>query len=262
MILCYVTGVGVTTPRTNFFLTETEHALWLANPINYASVANATHDDTLLPKLWASSQLLGQMAKDRDTEGLLPYIGTENVARDLLRITETAGQEKLLYWGVSYANDICVFSCSLTCLRLRYGTVLGATFATMFPVRCAECPYICYAHHHPSFRIALIAWLSTVSRTWRPGTRVRSNMSTSAISETNHTLQPQAINAQGWKTPTRRFKSSSIVVLQPALLNAPSTPTPPPRSKLTSRAYTTLSPRPPFQSTTVLPSTVSLTITY
>ncbi len=84
----------MTTPRAEFFLTETERNLWLADRTKAAGIVNATHDTTLIPKLWAASQIQGQLAKDRDTTGLLPFIG-------LLRIIDVAGQEKLMYWGIS-----------------------------------------------------------------------------------------------------------------------------------------------------------------
>ncbi|KAF9026337.1 alpha/beta-hydrolase [Hymenopellis radicata] len=118
-----VRGLGASTPRVEFFATEAERALWLANP--YANLAsfvpamtlNLTNDPLAIGRMWAHAQILGEMAKDRDTSGLLEHVGTENIARDMLRITEANGQDSLLYWGLSY------------------GSTLGTTFASMFPDR-------------------------------------------------------------------------------------------------------------------------------
>ena len=43
---------------------------------------------------------MGMLAKDRD-DGSLVHFNTPNTARDMLRIAEALGEEKLQYWGFS-----------------------------------------------------------------------------------------------------------------------------------------------------------------
>ncbi|KAK0479962.1 TAP-like protein-domain-containing protein [Armillaria luteobubalina] len=105
-------GVANSTPRAEFFLSKEEHYQWLSSTDHWSSAVNTTSDQ--IPHLWASAQVIAELAKERDN-GILNYISTDNVARDMLRISEAAGQEKLQYWGFSY------------------GTILGSTFAAMFP---------------------------------------------------------------------------------------------------------------------------------
>ncbi|SJL02797.1 uncharacterized protein ARMOST_06134 [Armillaria ostoyae] len=100
-------GVGNSTPRAEFFPSKEEHYQWLAIPNHWNTVFNTTSDE--IPYLWASAQVIAELAKERDN-GIMNYISTDNIARDMLRINEAAGQAKL-----------------------HYGTVLGSTFATMFP---------------------------------------------------------------------------------------------------------------------------------
>jgi hypothetical protein len=50
---------------------------------------------------WARAQILGQLAVDRNDGNYIQHITTDNTARDMLRITEAFGFEKLQYWGVS-----------------------------------------------------------------------------------------------------------------------------------------------------------------
>ena len=51
-------------------------------------------------KFWAQSKLAGTAAYERNGN-VLRYMNTENVARDMLAITEAYGREKLQYYGVS-----------------------------------------------------------------------------------------------------------------------------------------------------------------
>ena len=54
-------------------------------------------------------------ACERNSAELLPFVGTENVARDLDNMRAALGDEKLTYFGFSY------------------GTFIGATYAELFP---------------------------------------------------------------------------------------------------------------------------------
>ncbi|KIJ41487.1 hypothetical protein M422DRAFT_229571 [Sphaerobolus stellatus SS14] len=102
-------GIGRTTPRVSLFDDDFERAFWEHDAL---SLVNASTDS--LSKEYARSFVTGQLATKK-VNHLAQYVGTALVARDMLSITRAHGRDKLQYWGFSY------------------GTLLGATFAAMFP---------------------------------------------------------------------------------------------------------------------------------
>ncbi|KAJ7083181.1 TAP-like protein-domain-containing protein [Mycena belliarum] len=105
-------GIARSTPRVSFFDTRAEREIWTSTGhLNKVSM-NASSD--ALSRAWAQGILEGQLAGAHD-DGSLRFINTDHTARDMLRIVQAHGSGKLQYWGFSY------------------GTILGATFASMFP---------------------------------------------------------------------------------------------------------------------------------
>ncbi|KAJ7799196.1 TAP-like protein-domain-containing protein [Mycena olivaceomarginata] len=102
-------GVSYSTPAVSFFKTDAERALWMPAYVNppYPS-PNASSG--VLAETRAKGQILGTLAQNRNDH--YEYMTTDNTARDMLRITEAFGWEKV---------------------QFRYGSVLGSTFAALFP---------------------------------------------------------------------------------------------------------------------------------
>ncbi len=68
-----IVEVANSTPRAEFFLSKEEHYQWLANTDHWASASAVSTTSDQTPHLWASAQVIAELAKERDN-GILNYI--------------------------------------------------------------------------------------------------------------------------------------------------------------------------------------------
>jgi hypothetical protein len=91
----------------SFFETEVERELWGNRQLE---VLNTTTDG--VARAYARAKIIGQLAAERQLDELR-HINTDQTARDMLRITEAHGKEKIQYWGFSWVGLAISIFCPL-----------------------------------------------------------------------------------------------------------------------------------------------------
>ncbi|KAK7041823.1 hypothetical protein VNI00_009112 [Paramarasmius palmivorus] len=87
-------GVSRSTPKVSYFNTSLDRQSWM---VSAPQELNNLED---VGTAWARSKIEGQLAGDVLPD-ILPHIQTDHTARDMLRIVEAHGRDKIQYWGIS-----------------------------------------------------------------------------------------------------------------------------------------------------------------
>lgn len=144
-------GVNNTTPRLQCFPDAFNQQVWQLQSPDYGLL---WHSESIIGLEWGRASALGaSCSAGEDGGGILPYLNTHQTARDMLHIIEKEGQwreQKAVQLWKSHPEKLTQLAMEDDSMRkssyrsneekiqywgMSYGTLLGATFAAMYPNR-------------------------------------------------------------------------------------------------------------------------------